>query len=245
MLRSPRAERSTGVCRNAPLSTGSPHPLSHQRSEREPWSHAAPGSRGVGRPHRCRGPVRHRGCPRCWRPAGAAQPGASQFRAGQISGTSPTNARYGCGKRHPGGAARGLRLAFVPSACGPSPIRTAREPVVARAPRRRPVGGRGPTSARRRRRRRGLLRRDRRPWRGHRSASRWAAHDLRTGGRPVGIRQPRSSGHQDRRRLPHTGTLHATSLSSLGRRLRAYLSRSIAAAGIRPPDPPAARLRVG
>jgi len=82
----------------------------------------------------------------------------------------------------------------------------------------------------------------REPWCDHRSPRRRAAHDIRAwtsdwhwhGG---------PSRRNDRRDLPQPRTLRAQALPPLGRHLRPELPRSPVAAGSRPADSPATRLR--
>ena len=135
-----------------------------------------------------------------------------------------------------------FRLAVVSSACGASSLRSARGPVVARAPRRRPVGGSGSTGAQRGRWHRELFRSRGGSRRPHRSTFRRTTHDLRAGGRTVGIRHSRSSRHPDRRPLRGAWPLHATRLPPLGGHLRTGLPRSPVAVGFWPADSPAAWL---
>jgi hypothetical protein len=236
----------TGVCRFVALSTDWPCTLAHRPVEQEPWIHADPVSRGVGRPRRGRGTV-----PRRSRAHHRSSGGNSGTNNGNnfrnVNNADNNHAahrrRRDCGRHRPRGISPELRLAVVPSTGGPSSLRTAEDPVVIRAPGRRPVGSRRPGGAERRRRRGGLLGRDRGPRRHHREPFRWAAHDLRAGRPTVGIRDCRASGRPDRDDLLSPRTLRTDHLPSLGRRRRADLPRSLVAAGTGPANSAAPRLR--
>jgi len=224
----------------------------------EPWIHAVPVSGGVGRSRRNRGPAIGRSLahdrdsggtngPTCPNGGSVCSGNGRTNNVSTYNGSTHNNAahrhRRACRSSHPRCVSPGFRLAVDPSTGGPSSVRTAQNPVVIRAPRRRPIGNCRPGGGQRGRRRRVLLRRDRGPRGHHREAFRWAAHDLRTGRPTAGIRDDRASGRSDRDDLLRSRTLCTDHLPALGRHRRAALPRSPVAVGPGPPHPAAARLR--